>query len=272
MNTLSTEEKIQVLNHLVEGMSLRAIERLTGIQRKTITRLLVNCGEKAQDALDTHLVDLNSERIEMDEIWCYIGMKEKRVHWVDRIERPELGDTYVFVAMDADSKLVPCFRAGKRNTETAIDILSDLRGRLRNRIQLTTDSFKSYNVAVRRVFGQDIDYGQVHKKYREAYVAQKRYSPARLIGISMREVIGEPNTKYISTSYVERQNLTMRMQMRRFTRLTNAFSKKFENLVAACALHFYHYNFLRTHQSLRMTPAMAVGVTDRVWDWTPVLR
>jgi IS1 family transposase len=179
----------------------------------------------------------------------------------------ELGDQYVFVAMDAETKLVPAFKVGKRTYECTHSFIKDLQYRIITRFQLSTDSFKPYFNVVDEVFGEDIDYGQIHKEYREDGKGEKRYSPAQIIRVIINPLIGQPSIKHISTSYIERQNLTMRMQMRRFTRLTNAFSKKLRNLECAVALHFYHYNFMRIHSSLRVTPAMQANVTNHIWDW-----
>ena len=252
MNTLSLEKKILILNSLVEGNSIRSTERLTGVTKKAILKLLVKAGEQAKEILDTQLVNIKSNYVQVDEIWTYVGKKQKQLTENDS---KELGDQYVFVAMDAETKLVPAFRVGKRTMETTHSFIKDLQYRITSRFQLSTDSFKPYFNAVDTVFGTDIDYGQIHKEYREETKGEKRYSPAQIIRVIINPLIGSPSIKHISTSYIERQNLTMRMQMRRFTRLTNAFSKKLRNLESAVALHFYHYNFMRIHQSLRVTPA-----------------
>lgn len=270
MNTLSFDKKLLVLSSLVEGNSIRSIERMTGVNRNTIMSLLVSTGEQAQEILDREMVNLQSKRIQVDEIWCYVGKKQKQCTEEEK-RNGELGDQYVFVALDADSKLIPAFRVGKRTMPTAHSFMSELQMRISTRFQLSTDSFSGYLVAVDRVFGTEIDYAQVHKQYGEEPEGEKRYSPASIIRVSINPLIGQPKWKYISTSYVERQNLTMRMQMRRFTRLTNAFSKRLENLQAALALHFFHYNFMRIHQTLRVTPAMEARITKHIWTWRELL-
>lgn len=267
---LSFEKKILVLSGLVEGASIRSIERMTGVNRNTIMTLLRKAGEKAQETLDREMVGLQSKRVQVDEIWCFVGKKQKQCT-VEEKKEGYYGDQYVFVAIDADTKLVPVHRIGKRTLPMSLSIMKELQARITTRFQLSTDSFSPYFEVVDRVFGTDIDYAQIHKHYAEVPDGEKRYSPANIIRITIKPLIGEPKRKHISTSYVERQNLTMRMQMRRFTRLTNAFSKKLENLNAAVALHFYHYNFMRIHQSLRVTPAMEAGITRHVWTWNDLL-
>jgi len=267
-NFLSLEKKALVLNSLVEGNSIRSTVRLTGVNKKTVMRLLVEAGEQAREILDRELVNIQSRFVEADEIWCYVGKKQKQVTQSDN---SEMGDQYVFVAMDAETKLITSYLVGKRNFNCTLSFIKDLRYRISTRFQLTTDSFIPYFNAVDSVFGTEIDYAQVHKEYAEERQAEKRYSPAQIIRVTMKPLLGQPQRQHISTSYVERQNLTMRMQMRRFTRLTNAFSKKLHNLECAVALHFYHYNFMRVHQSLRVTPAMEARVTNRLWTWDDLL-
>lgn len=269
MNTLPTEKKALVLNALIEGNSIRSTVRLTGVNKKTVMRLLVETGEQAREILDTHLVNLTSQHVEADEIWTYVGKKQKRVRESDS---SECGDQYVFVAMDSDTKLVCAFSVGKRTGRMAHSFIKELQYRIRTRFQLTTDSFSPYLNAVDSVFGTDIDYAQIHKEYAEDRREEKRYSPANIIRITINPLIGQPQRNRISTSYIERQNLTMRMQMRRFTRLTNAFSKKLRNLESAVALHFFHYNFIRIHQTLRVTPAMEAKITNKIWDWNYLLN
>jgi IS1 family transposase len=268
MNSLSNEKKILVLNSLVEGNSIRSTVRMTGVNKKTVMRLLVEAGEQAREILDSQLVNLQSRYIEVDEIWTYMGKKQKQTRKGDN---PELGDQYVFVAMDAQTKLVYGFSIGKRNYKMAHAFMKELQYRISTRFQLTTDSFSPYFGAVDSVFGEDIDYAQIHKEYAEENRGEKRYSPANIIRTTIIPMIGEPNRRHISTSYIERQNLTMRMQMRRFTRLTNALSKKLHNLECAVALHFYHYNFMRIHQTLRVTPAMEAKITNTIWGWEKLL-
>jgi IS1 family transposase len=268
MNTLPLEKKILVLNSLIEGNSIRSTVRLTGVNKKTVMRLLVETGEQAKEILDIQLVGIQSRFVQVDEIWTYVGKKQRQLKQDDS---KELGDQYVFVAMDAETKLVPAYKVGKRTMETTRSFIKDLQYRIITRFQLSTDSFKPYFNVVDEIFGTDIDYGQIHKEYKEETKGEKRYSPAQIIRVIINPLIGQPSIKHISTSYIERQNLTMRMQMRRFTRLTNAFSKKLRNLESAVALHFYHYNFMRIHQSLRVTPAMQANVTHRLWTWEDLL-
>jgi len=268
MNALSTEKKALILTHFVEGLSIRSIERITGITKRAITRVLVEYGEKAKEIQEREIVNLESNFVQVDEIWTYVGKKQKQVKPFDS---DELGDQYVFVAMDSDTKLVASFLVGKRNQESSESLMKDLQYRIKARFQLSTDAFAPYFNVVDEVFGEDIDYGQVHKEYKESGKGEKRYSPAQIVRVIIKPLIGNPKRKRISTSHIERQNLTIRMQMRRFTRLTNAFSKKLDNLKAAVALHFFHYNFMRIHSSLRVTPAMEAKITKRVWEWTDLM-
>lgn len=268
-NHLPPEKKTLVLNSLIEGNSIRSTVRMTGVNKKTVMRLLVESGAQAQEILDREMIGLKCQRVQVDEIWCYVAKKQKNCTGKEKL-MGHVGDQYVFVALDADTKLVPVFRVGKRTLPMAHSVMRELQTRINTRFQLSTDSFAPYFEVVDSVFGTEIDYAQVHKHYEEV-PGEKRYSPANIIRITIKPLIGEPKRKHISTSYVERQNLTMRMQMRRFTRLTNAFSKKVENLQAAIALHFFHYNFMRIHQSLRVTPAMEAKITNRVWDWNDLL-
>ena len=270
MNVLSTEKKSEILMHLVEGLSIRSIERITGFNRRTILRVLTECGEKAKEILDSEIVNLQSNFVQVDEIHSYVAKRQKNLTDGEK-NNPEIGEQYVFVAMDSETKLVTSFGVGKRTYEMAHAIMKDLQYRIGNRFQLSTDSFAPYFNAVDSVFGEDIDYGQVHKEYAEPFKSEKRYSPAEIVRVIIRPLTGSPNRKYISTSHIERQNLTMRMSMRRFTRLTNAFSKKLENHKAAVALHFFHYNFMRIHQTLRVTPAMEARITNRLWNWSDLL-
>ena len=268
MNALSNEKKALILTHLVEGLSIRSIERITGITKRAILRVLVEYGEKAREIQEREMVNLESKFVQVDEIWTYVGKKQKQTTPLDS---EDLGDQYVFVAMDSETKLVPSFLVGKRNLDNSLEIMKDLQYRITNKFQLTTDAFAPYFNAVDTVFGNDVDYGQIHKEYREDTRNEKRYSPAQIIRVIIKPLIGNPKWKRISTSHIERQNLTIRMQMRRFTRLTNAFSKKLENLKAATALHFFHYNFMRIHSSLRVTPAMEAKITKRIWTWEDLL-
>jgi IS1 family transposase len=263
MNVLGQEKQELAVSALVEGSSIRSIERMTGIHRDTIMRLMVRTGLNCAALLDETMQRLSCKYIELDEIWCFVGKKQRHLK---RTDNPyEAGDQWVFIALDAESKLIPSYKVGKRNLETAHEFLDDLSGRLNNRVQLSSDSLSAYVEAVERSFGAAVDYGQIVKTYEGEPIGPGRYSPPRVIAADRLVITGQPRIEKISTSYVERNNLTIRMQMRRFTRLTNAFSKKLDNLKAAVALHLAHYNFVRIHQSLRVTPAMAAGVTNHLW-------
>lgn len=270
-NILPNEKKLMVLSALVEGNSISSIVRMTGVNKRTILRILCEYGAKAQEIMNREMVNLKVGRLQVDEIWTYVAKKQKQLKQSE-VDNPELGDQYVFVALDADTKLVPAFRVGKRNLQLATSFMMELKTRINTIFQLSTDAFVGYKDAVDRVFGEEIHYGQIHKHYSEEQRGEKRYSPANIIRVSINTITGYPDRKHISTSYIERQNLTMRMNMRRFTRLTNAFSKKLKNLEAALALHFFHYNFLRIHQTLRVTPAMQAKVTNRLWSWEDLLN
>ena len=265
MNRLDTATRAQVIAALVEGNSIRATVRMTGVAKNTIAKLLIELGAACSQYMDEHLRNLNCQRLRVDEIWSFVGCKQKNVT-VQKIERDGIcGDIWTWIAIDADTKLVPSFVIGQRDPSTARDFMEDLAGRLANRVQLTSDGLKAYLTAVNKAFGNDIDYAMLVKIYGNTEEGQKRYSPAECIGCERKAIKGRPDPKHISTSYVERQKLTVRMQNRRFTRLTNAFSKKIESHVASLAIHYMHYNFVRIHQTLRVTPAMAAGVTDRLW-------
>jgi len=261
---LPMEKAESILKLLVEGMSLRAIERVTGVHRDTIMRLLLLAGERSQKLMDAKMQNLNARYLEVDEIWCYVGKKRRNVRSTDS---PELGDQWVYVAIDAETKLVPSFRIGKRVRPDTWAFLWDLHKRLANRVQLTTDGLNHYTVSVPECFGTDVDFAQVTKMFGDygQYSPEGRYSPSPIKGVISKVRQGDPDPEHVSTSYVERQNLTMRMQMRRFTRLTNAFSKKLSHLKAAVSLHFAWYNFVRVHKSLRVTPAMEAGISDHIW-------
>lgn len=263
MNTLPIGKKAQVLNALVEGNSIRATVRMTGVAKNTVVKLLVEIGKACEKYQNEHLRNLRCKQIQCDEIWSFVGAKEKNA----AIEKKEQGggDVWTWVALDPETKLVPSFMVGDRGTRTAHYFMEDLASRLANRIQLTTDGHRVYLNAVESAFGSNIDYAMLVKIYGNEGEAETRYSPAECVGCQTVGIMGSPKPHQISTSHVERQNLTMRMQMRRFTRLTNAFSKKVENHLWAVALHFMHYNFCCVHQSLRVTPAIQAGVADRVW-------
>jgi IS1 family transposase len=266
MNKLTTEEKVRVVACLVEGNSLRTTVRMTGIHRTTIQKLLVELGKACSEYQDKAFRNLNCKRIQCDEIWSFVYAKDKNLPEEMR-GQDGVGSVWTWVAIDPDSKLVPCWFVSNRDAGAAYHFMHDIAGRLANRVQLTTDGHKPYLVAVEDAFGADIDYAMLQKIYGVAPTnnAEIRYSPAQCMGAKKAVISGNPDYRHVSTSHVERQNLTMRMQMRRFTRLTNAHSKKIENHEAAIALHYMHYNFARIHQSLRITPAMAAGLTDHVW-------
>jgi IS1 family transposase len=250
----------------MEGNSIRGTVRMTGVAKNTVTNLLLDLGMACTAFHDRAMRNLTCRRIQCDEIWSFVGAKQKNVP-EERKGEFGIGDVWTWTALDAETKLVPCWMVGDRSLGTATEFISDLAGRLANRVQLTTDGHKAYLDAVEDAFGADIDFAQLVKLYgNEERQGEARYSPAVCKGTKLVRVEGNPDPKHISTSYVERQNLTMRMSMRRFTRLTNGFSKKVHNHAMAIALHFAHYNFCRIHQSLRITPAMAAGVADHVWE------
>jgi IS1 family transposase len=252
-----------VIAALVEGTSVNATVRMTGVAKNTILKLLADLGPACIDYQDKTLRNLTCKRIQCDEIWQFCYAKEKNVP-EDKRGQFGYGDVWTWVAIDADTKLVPSFALGNRDLETATVFIEDLASRLANRVQLTTDGLAVYLSAIEGTFGADVDYAQLIKVY-SASQEEVRYSPADCIGCGTRVVSGRPKPEHVSTSFVERQNLTMRMGMRRFTRLTNGFSKKVENHLHAIAIHFMHYNFCRVHKTLRVTPAMEAGIADHVW-------
>jgi len=270
MKRLPKDAQIRIVAALVEGNSIRSTSRMTGIARNTVTKLLVDLGVASMRFHDEHVRNVPVRRLQCDEIWAYIGAKAKNVS----AEKKEIGwgDVWTWVGIDADTKLVVSYLVGGRGADWAIDFMKDAASRIRGRVQITTDGHKAYLTAVEEAFGADVDYAQLHKIYGASLENEARYSPATCIGCEMKEVSGRPDPKHVSTSYVERQNLTMRMHMRRFTRLTNAFSKKIDNHAYAVALHFMYCNFIRIHQTLRVTPAMESGLTDHVWSIEELLQ
>lgn len=268
MNKMSTQRRAQVISALVEGNSIRATTRMTGAAKNTVIKLLVELGAACSEYQDLVMRNLTCQRLQCDEIWSFCYSKEKNVS-------PEhegifgYGDVWTWTAIDAETKLVPSWLVADRSGEAAKMFVQDLASRLAHRVQLTTDGHRPYLQAVEDAFGSEIDYAMLIKLYGPEPSGEKRYSPAVCIGAQPRVITGDPDSAHISTSYVERQNLTMRMSMRRFTRLTNAFSKKVENLAHAVSLHFMYYNFARPHKTLSKpyptTPAMAAGVSDHVW-------
>jgi IS1 family transposase len=276
MNVLSKERKAAVVRGLVEGGSIRAVARMTGVDKDTVTRVLVEVGEFCSTYQHHVLVDLPCERVEADEIWSFVGAKRKNA------KKPGQGDLWTYTAICATSKLIVSWMVGTRSPDTTQTFMDDVASRMANRIQLSTDGLLMYRTAVEKSFGWNgVDYAMIEKSYANTMVPQdprRRYSPATCTGVDKVWVMGDPDMSKVSTSYVERCNLTMRMQMRRFTRLTNAFSKKAENHAHAVSLHFMYYNFCRAHTTLtkaakgiKTTPAMACGLTDHVWTVEEIL-
>jgi IS1 family transposase len=264
-NVLSTAKRVQIASALVEGVSVRATARMVGVSKDTVMKLGVELGEACSRFQDETLRDLTCKRLQVDELWAFVYAKAKNVP-AGKEGTFGVGDVWTFTAIDADTKLMPSFLVGSRDGGCAYEFMQDLASRLANRVQLTTDGHKMYLSAVEEAFGGDVDYAQLVKIYGAAPEGPEvRYSPAECIGCERIGVTGSPDPKHVSTSYVERSNLTVRMSVRRFTRLTNAFSKKLRNHTAAFGLFSAHYNFCRIHQSLRVTPAMAAGVSKRVW-------
>jgi IS1 family transposase len=264
MNCLSQDDRVKIIAALIEGNSIRAIARMMGNSPVTILKLLSDIGLACAEFHDKHVRNLRVKRVHCDEIWSFVGAKAKNASGEKKAEG--WGDSWTWVAIDADTKLCISYLVGGRDAGWATEFMQDCASRISGRIQLTTDGHRAYFNAVEDAFGANVDYAQVQKLYGAASEEEaRRYSPAQCIGCDMKVVSGDPDPKHVSTSYVERQNLTMRMQMRRFTRLTNGFSKKIENHCHSVALHFMQYNFCRVHQTLRVTPAMEAGITDHVW-------
>lgn len=271
MNRLPLDRRVAVIHALLEGCSIRAAVRLTGVAKNTITKLLAEVGTACAEYQDRTLRNLSCRRIQCDEIWSFCGMKQRNIP-AERAGEAGIGDVWTWVAVDADTKLVPSWLIGDRDTDFAVSFIRDLAGRLAHRVQLTTDGHRPYLEAVEQGFGGEIDYAMLIKMYGQPATPETRYSPPECIGCRKTPITGEPDRDFISTSFIERQNLTMRMQMRRFTRLTNAFSKKLANHAHAVALHYMHYNFARIHQTLRRTPAMVAGVDRRLWSVEDIVR
>lgn len=264
MNKLTLSKRAQILHMLVEGNSLRSTSRMADVSINTVTKLLVDVGQACSDYQNATLRNLPCKRVQVDEIWAFCYAKQKNV--ADAKSAPvDAGDVWTWTAICADTKLIPSWLVGGRDAEYADAFINDLAGRMSSRIQLTSDGHRSYLEAVEGAFGADVDYAMLIKTYGNTVEGQKRYSPAECTGIYKKPITGNPDDAHVSTSYVERQNLTMRMHMRRFTRLTNGFSKKVENHEYAIALHFMYYNFGKIHKTLRVTPAMEAGVSDHVW-------
>lgn len=268
MNKLDHNTRTLIIRLLVEGNSIRATSRIADVSKNTVNKLLIDAGKACAEYHDNHVRNVNASVIQCDEIWSFTYAKQKNVAGAKAA--PEgAGDTWTWTAIDSDSKLIVSYMVGGRDGEYAIGFMDDLCARLANRVQLTTDGHKAYLEAVEGAFGGDVDYAQLIKLYGEPTGQkghERKYSPSECTGTQKRTVEGNPDKALISTSHIERQNLTMRMHMRRFTRLTNGFSKKVENHMHAVALHFMYYNFVKVHQTLKVTPAMEAGLTDRLWD------
>lgn len=270
MNKLPLSKRVQILHMLCEGSSMRSISRICDVSINTVSKLLADAGEAALAIHDEMVRDVKASRVQCDEIWSFCYAKEKNAKTA-KAAPAGAGDVWTWTAIDADTKLIVSYFVGDRSGQSAIAMMDDLRARLANRVQLTTDGHRAYLEAVEGAFGADVDYAQLIKLYGNTVAAPGRYSPADCVGTRKRAVEGRPDIDHVSTSYVERQNLTMRMSMRRFTRLTNAFSKKLDNHIHALALYFVFYNFTRIHKSLKVSPAMAAGVTDTLWSLEDVV-
>lgn len=273
MNKLPDTKRILILNMLCEGSSLRSISRTADVSINTVSKLLVDAGKACMDFHDENVKGVKAKRVQCDEIWSFTYAKAKNVENA-KAAPDNAGDTWTWTALDAESKLIVSILVGGRDAEYANEFMNDVASRLATRAQLTTDGHKAYLEAVEGAFGADVDYGMLVKQYGEPTGQEgheRKYSPAECTGTQKRKITGSPRSKHISTSYVERQNLTMRMHMRRFTRLTNAFSKKFENHVHMVALYTVWYNFVRTHKAHRMSPAMAAGISDRLWEMKDIV-
>lgn len=270
MNKLPLSKRVQILAMLCEGSSMRSISRVVDVSINTVSKLLVEIGKFCAGFHDAKVRNVKAKRVQVDEIWSFTAAKQKNVSTMKR-RVDGAGDTWTWTGLDAQTKLIISHFVGSRDGYVAKLFIDDLKSRLANRVQLTSDGLKAYLEAVEGAFGADIDYAQLQKIYGTSAEAEKRYSPAECIGCQTKVIEGEPDPKHISTSYAERQNLTMRMHMRRFTRLTNAFSKKFENHAHMVAIYAVWYNFIRIHKTLRVTPAMAAGLTDRLWSWEEIV-
>jgi IS1 family transposase len=273
MNKLSTQDRVQILNALSEGMGINATARVTGKSKNTVLKLLAEVGEACALYQDRVMRNLTIKKVQVDEIWSFVGAKEKNVRQDDEAHAG-YGDAYTFTAIDPETKLMPCWLVGTRTKQCADDFMADLAPRLANRVQLTTDGLKAYVQAVEKAFEGNVDYGMLNKRYADEgklKEAKRRYSPATMTSSEKLRVYGNPDVDHISTSHVERANLSMRMGMRRFTRLTNAFSKKLENHMHAVSFYFMVYNFVKIHASIKTTPAMEAGVTDFLWSMEDIV-
>jgi IS1 family transposase len=266
MNRLDASTRAHIINCLIEGCSIRSTVRLTGAAKKTVMRVLVEIGEVCEHYQDAAFRSLASQRIQVDELWAWIYAKQKNVTPEIAAKHEGAGNAWLWVAIDADTKLVPCWFLGDRSQKSAHAFMNDLAARMSNRIQLTSDGYKCYTDAVEYAFGADVDYSQMIKVYGSERESEARYSPGKVIGSEVIRIAGSPDPKHISTSFAERQNWTVRTNMRRYTRLSNGFSRKVQSHAAAVALNYFAYNFIKIHRTLRMSPAMAAGVTDRLWE------
>ena len=265
MYKLDADRRAQVIRCQMEGNSIRSTVRMTGVAKNTVAKLLVDIGTVCSEYQDRAFRNLKCQRIQCDEIWSFVGAKDKNVP-SEKQGKFGMGSVWTWTALDAETKLIPSWFVGDRGAESATAFIRDLASRLANRVQLTTDGHRVYVNAVEGAFGANVDYAMLIKMYGNDRATEARYSPAECTGTRTVGITGKPDPQHVSTSYVERSNLTMRMSLRRFTRLTNGFSKKSENPTAAVSLYFMYYNFVRIHQTLRTTPAMAAGVTDKLWD------
>jgi IS1 family transposase len=271
MNKLDRVARARILHLLCEGNSIRAVTRLTGASKNTVTKLVVDTGRACAAYQDRVLRNLSCKRVQVDEFWNFVYAKQKNVPHA-KAAPANAGDVWTWVATDADTKLIASWFVGGRDSDSAIIFMDDLASRLANRVQLTSDGRRAYLEAVEGAFGADVDYAMLAKLYGESPEAEKRYSPAVCIGARKTAIKGNPDPKHVSRSFTERNNLNIRMHSRRFTRLTNAFSKKVENHALAVALHAMYYNFVRIHQTLKVSPAMAAGVTDRLWEMSDLVE
>jgi IS1 family transposase len=266
MNRLNAETRAQVISCLIEGCSIRSTVRMSGVAKKTVMRLLVEIGDVCADYQSKVFRNLKCRRLQLDEMWAWIYCKEK--HRTEKIAKahPDAGDIWLWVAIDADTKLVPCWTLGSRDFRTAKKFVADLASRLSNRVQITSDGHRPYVEAIDNAFGDDVDYSILQKIYGSPLENETRYSPAQCIGVDIRHVTGNPDPDHTSTSFIERQNWTVRTKMRRYTRLSNGFSRKLRNHAAATALNYFAYNFIQIHRTIRMSPAMAACVTHKLWN------
>lgn len=270
MNTLKDQKKEAVISALVEGNSIRATERMTSVHRDTIMRLVGRVGAGCEVIMDQTMRNLDCKTAQLDEIWCYVGKKQRHVTSADVAS--QVGDFWTYIALDPDTKLVPSYLVGKRTAANTRAFVADLASRVANRVQISTDGLEQYVNATEEAFGSNVDYAQIVKSYEAEPIGSGRYSPPKVVSTSRKVIQGNPVYSKIGTSHVERQNLTVRMQMRRFTRLTNGFSKTVAGLQSAVALHFAHYNFCRRHSSIRVTPAMEAGIVNDMWSINELIR